>query len=144
MDIFEPENKVKTSAAPARISVLLLDDVDDLRFVLTEVLEVLGYEVTACEGGEPALAILKNAERLPNLIICDISMPGMDGYTFFRAVRANEAWNDIYFVFMSGSKDDRRAALQHGADDYVAKPFPVADLQVVLEKYRVWRDARDG
>ncbi len=163
MDIFEPEDDLETSdappdkrktaetpamkaeptPAPQRETVLLLDDIDDLRYVLKEVLEVLGYEVISCEGGKAALEILGAAERLPHLIICDISMPGMDGYTFFREVRKNPAWNRIYFVFMSGSKDDRRAALEHGADDYVAKPFPIADLMVVLDKYHTWLKSRN-
>lgn len=128
---------------PQRESVLLLDDIDDLRFVLKEVLEHLGYEVISCDGGKVALEILHTTKRLPNLIICDISMPGMDGYTFFREVRKNPSWNGIYFVFMSGAKDDRRAALEHGAEDYVAKPFPIADLMLVLDKYHKWLNRRD-
>lgn len=165
MDTFEPEDQAgsadippdkrktaespkvgaaRADATPQRESVLLLDDIDDLRFVLKEVLEHLGYDVISCDGGKVALEILGTTKELPNLIICDISMPGMDGYTFFREVRKNPTWNGIYFVFMSGSKDDRRAALEHGAEDYVAKPFPIADLMLVLEKYRTWRNGRDA
>jgi CheY-like chemotaxis protein len=146
MDMYEPEKhltKTDPQVSQMRESVLLLDDVDDLRFVLTEVLEHLGYDVIACDGGRAALRFLESSPRLPSFIICDISMPDMDGYTFFRELRGNPVWSDIYFIFMSGSRDDRRAALEHGADDYVAKPFPITDLQVVLEKYRAWRSARD-
>jgi len=123
------------------VSILLLDDVPDLQSVLKEVLEVIGYAVIAADDGQHGIAVLNTAASIPDIIICDMDMPRMDGIGFLKAVRANPAWKDVFFIMMSGRQEDRKPALEQGADDYISKPFNMVELKTVLNKYHVARTA---
>ena len=115
-------------------SVLLLDDNDDFRHVLKELLETLGYDVCAFDNGQAALNYLAAPGSAVDIILCDIHMPDMDGFTFLRHVRENPALAHICIIAASGSREDRPQALAEGANAYVVKPFNVRDLVALLEK----------
>lgn len=114
-------------------SVLLLDDNIDFRDVLKELLEALGYQVDALDNGLSGLEYLQSHETLPDVIICDVRMPDMDGLTFLSRVRENRDWDNLCLIASSGTKDDRGPALEHGADAFVGKPFNIGELRVHLD-----------
>jgi CheY-like chemotaxis protein len=115
--------------------VLLLDDNADLRGVLKEVIEVLGYKVIAVENGRAGLDVLQSRSQLPDIIICDINMPDIDGFAFLKQLRETPEWSQIFFAAMSGKREDRKPALEAGADEYMPKPFNVVELRRALQKF---------
>lgn len=108
--------------------ILAVDDDPDVLGTLTRALTPEGYEVGRAISGQEAIKML--AERRPDLIILDIIMPGMDGLAVCRAIRANAAYNDLTILFLTarGQTDDVVAGLDAGGDDYVVKPFQLAEL----------------
>lgn len=108
--------------------ILAVDDDPEVLGTLTRALTSEGYEVGRATSGQEALKLL--AERRPDLVILDIIMPGMDGLAVCRAIRADPAYNDLTILFLTarGQTDDVVAGLDAGGDDYVVKPFQLAEL----------------
>ncbi len=108
--------------------VLIVDDFAPLRRSLAFLLRIAGFEVITADNGAFALAELKTG--LPDLIISDVAMPGMDGYALLAEIRAHAAWAHLPVIFMSGryALDDVLAALDRGASDYIPKPFDIYDI----------------
>jgi putative two-component system response regulator len=102
--------------------ILIVEDNDVLRSALDEMLSNSGYVVYTAANGIEALKCLE--EKTPHLIISDISMPDMDGYEFFDAVRANKHWLSIPFIFLTarGTKKDILNGKDMGVEDYLVKP----------------------
>lgn len=104
---------------------------DDLEVLETvgRVLERENFEVTLASSGEQALKLLE--KRQPDLVILDIIMPGMDGIAVCRQIRANPRLTALPVLFLTakGSTDDVVEGLDAGADDYVVKPFELAELR---------------
>ena len=117
--------------------VLLLEDNPDMLLMLAQVLEWGGYEVIKGRDGLEGIHLLKETEPLPSVIISDLSMPEMDGYSLLQNVRHTPEWADIPFVIMSAhsSPDDRRNALNQGVDEFLVKPFSLEDFQRVLRRW---------
>ncbi len=115
--------------------LLVVEDDVHLLQGIRDILEIEGYEVFTAASGVEGLDILNELPTPPDLIISDIMMPRMDGYQFFEAVRASEAWIGIPFVFLTakGEKHDVRLGKRLGADDYVIKPMDPEDLLVIVE-----------
>lgn len=113
-----------TSAKSAK-RVLVVDDEPQIRRALDSILGVRGYEVTTVESGEDALSALKSST--PDLLILDLSLPGMSGLEVCRAVRARSQV-PILVLSVRDSDRDKVAALDLGADDYLTKPFSAAEL----------------
>ncbi len=112
--------------------ILVVEDDWAIREGICDILELGGYEVVSAVNGQEALAVLMGI--LPDLIISDIAMPVMDGYEFYRAVRRNENWLAVPFIFLT-AKDQRadvRLGRELGADDYLTKPFEREDLLVAV------------
>ena len=105
-----------------RETILIAEDNEVLRDALKEMLALTGYQVITAGNGEEALAQM--AKVTPDLILSDISMPGMDGYEFFRRVRSRTEWLAIPFLFLTawGTKDDILNGKGLGAEDYLVKP----------------------
>ncbi|MGQ9851012.1 MAG: response regulator transcription factor [Aggregatilineaceae bacterium] len=108
--------------------VLAVDDDPDVLGTLYRALTREGYEVGRASSGVEALHML--AARRPDLIILDIIMPGLDGLTVCRRIRANSQYDDLAILFLTarGQTDDIVAGLDAGGDDYVIKPFEIAEL----------------
>jgi two-component system sensor histidine kinase/response regulator len=108
--------------------ILVVEDETELRRGLRVLLEGEGYQVTTAPNGQEALDVL--AERRPDLILADLMMPVMDGHEFYKAVRANPAWDAIPFIFLTalGGKTDIRLGRQVGVDDYIVKPADPEDV----------------
>jgi len=113
--------------------LLLIDDDPNLILLVKDYLEFRGYEVITAENGREALEVL--AHDVPNMIICDVMMPEMDGYTFVKQVREDERTNLVPVLFLSakGQSQDRIKGLNTGADVYMVKPFEPEELVAQVE-----------
>lgn len=105
--------------------VLVVDDEAGLRKALATNLRARGYEVEVAETGEQALVLA--ADRRPDLVILDLGLPGIDGIEVIEGIRG---WSNVPIVVLSarGAEDAKVAALDAGADDFVTKPFGMAEL----------------
>lgn len=112
--------------------LLVIDDEPHLLQAIAAVLRRLGYEVATARGGQEALVRL--AETLPDLIISDIRMPGMDGHQLARHLRASPRTDLIPIVFLTalGDTADRIAGFRTGVDAYLTKPFQPEELFAVI------------
>lgn len=108
--------------------LLLIEDDSETRKLLTTALEFEGFEVVSAADGLTGLACARRA--LPDLILCDVMMPVMDGYSVLAALRADVTYCAIPFIFLTarGEKKDLRQGMVSGADDYLTKPIAIADL----------------
>lgn len=122
-------------------TILLIEDDDNLRAGLVDRLELHGYQVLAGEDGLAGIALAK--EHHPDLILCDIMMPGISGYGVMEAVQEDPATADIPFIFMSAKaeRSDIRAGMKLGADDYLCKPVAKEELLGAIES-RLERSAQ--
>jgi DNA-binding NarL/FixJ family response regulator len=122
-----------TTNATAIKQLLLIDDDPNLVLLVQDYLEMRGYVVITAKNGKDALKVLE--KDLPHLIICDVMMPEMDGYTFVKKVRENSQTNCLPILFLSakGQIQDRVAGLSKGADVYMVKPFEPDELVAQIE-----------
>ncbi|MDX2254021.1 MAG: EAL domain-containing protein [Pseudanabaenaceae cyanobacterium bins.39] len=109
-------------------TILVIEDVEALREEIMETLSYEGFDVLGAENGAVGVQIAKT--YLPNLIICDIAMPELDGYGTLTALRQDDKTMMIPFIFLTAmtEKVDMRQAMQLGADDYLTKPFTSGEL----------------
>lgn len=121
------------SSIGAQKRLLLIDDDPNLILLVKDYLEFRGYEVTTAENGREALEILE--KEMPDMIICDVMMPEMDGYAFVEQVRKDPRTNWIPVLFLSakGQSQDRVKGLNTGADVYMVKPFEPEELVSQVE-----------
>lgn len=121
------------SSIGAQKRLLLIDDDPNLILLVKDYLEFRGYEVTTAENGREALEILE--KEMPDMMICDVMMPEMDGYAFVEQVRKDPRTNWIPVLFLSakGQSQDRVKGLNTGADVYMVKPFEPEELVSQVE-----------
>ncbi|MBN9350084.1 MAG: response regulator [Chitinophagaceae bacterium] len=108
--------------------ILLIEDNKDIRENLAEILELSNYEVFVAENGKTGIE--KAINHLPDLIICDIMMPELDGYGVLHAVHRNKDLRKVPFIFLTAKTDrnDFRKGMEMGADDYITKPFSGTEI----------------
>ena len=108
--------------------ILVIEDEPDMRRNLTTILRLEKFLPLPAENGSIGLELAKK-ER-PDLILCDVMMPELDGYGVITALRANADTAAIPFIFLTakGEKPDIRAGMNLGADDYLTKPVAKSDL----------------
>jgi len=113
--------------------ILLIEDNLDVRENTAEILELAGYDVCTAENGKRGVECAMSFE--PDLIICDIMMPELDGYGVLHILNKNAKTSVIPFVFLTAKseKSDFRKGMNLGADDYITKPFDETDLLEVVE-----------
>lgn len=113
--------------------ILLIEDDLVLRENTAELLELSDYEVITAKNGKEGISFIKS--HLPDLVICDIMMPVMDGYEVLKALSKNEKTKYIPFIFLSAKikRSDIRKGMNLGADDYIAKPFTEEELIGAIE-----------
>ena len=113
--------------------VLVVDDDPQVLRLMRVNLELEGYDVVSAPDGEEALEAVLN-ER-PDVVVCDVMMPGMDGLTVLRNLRSNPRTSKIPFVVVSAKaqRSDVKAALDMGADRYITKPFDPQELLDAVE-----------
>ena len=122
-------------------TLFLIEDNAPLRENTKVLLELNGYEVSGFASGPPALEKLK--EEVPDLVLCDIILPGMTGYDILGHVRKMPSGGEVPFIFLSAlaEKDQVRAGMNLGADDYVTKPF-TSDGLLAAVKSRLERSEK--
>ncbi len=120
--------------------LLLIDDDPNLILLVKDYLEFRGYDVLTAENGREALEVLE-VEK-PHLIICDVMMPEMDGYTFVKHVRENPetSWIPVLFLSAKGQSQDKVKGLNTGADVYMVKPFEPEELVAQVESSLKYAD----
>ncbi len=108
--------------------ILLVEDNATIRNNTREILELSNYSVITAENGKTAIA--RAIEEKPDLIICDIMMPELDGYAVLHAILRNDETKNTPFIFLSAKTDntDIRKGMELGADDYITKPFTGTEL----------------
>lgn len=113
--------------------LLLIDDDPNLILLVKDYLEFRGYEVVTAENGQEALELLD--KDTPDMIICDVMMPQMDGYSLVEHVRKNPrtSWIPVLFLSAKGQSQDRVKGLNTGADVYMVKPFEPEELVAQVE-----------
>ena len=115
--------------------VLVVDDHEDNRRILRDLLGSAGYEVVEATTGDDGVAMAK--ARSPDLILMDIQLPGIDGYEATRRIKADDALRRIPLIVVTSyalSGDDAKA-LAAGADAYVAKPFSPRAMLAKIREY---------
>jgi len=116
-------------------SVLVVDDepniVQSLEFLMT----AAGFEVRIARDGDAALAAV--AERVPDLILLDVMIPGRDGYEVCREIRGNPDWQAVRIIMLTarGRQSERQRGIDLGADAYVTKPFSTRDLVEQVKQF---------
>jgi len=108
--------------------VLLIEDNDNIRLNTAEILELSNYDVIMAENG--VIGVAMAIEHKPDIILCDIMMPMLDGYGVLHAVQKHEAIKNTPFIFLTArtERSDIRKAMEMGADDYITKPFTGTEL----------------
>ena len=108
--------------------ILVIEDEQSIRDLICELLDLEGYQVVEAENGLVGLDLANSTK--PDLIICDIMMPELDGYRVLRQLQQDPATETIPFIFLSakGTKTNLRQGMELGADDYLSKPFTKAEL----------------
>ena len=114
-------------------TILIIEDEPGMRRNIVTMLKLEGYNVIEAENGrtgvEQALA------HTPDMILCDITMPDMDGFTAIARIRETPALHAVPFIFLTARAElkDIRTGMNLGADDYLPKPFTAADLLAAIE-----------
>ncbi|HZI99940.1 MAG TPA: response regulator transcription factor, partial [Gemmatimonadaceae bacterium] len=125
--------------------VLVVEDNANLAFGLTRSLESEGYEVEAAEDGVRGFEMARSTN--PDLVVLDLMLPGMDGYTILKKLRAEGKDVPVLILTARGEEADKVFGFRLGADDYVTKPFSLSELlarvQAILRRAK-GGDHRDG
>ncbi|MFB9862743.1 response regulator [Rufibacter immobilis] len=113
--------------------ILLIEDNTEIRENIAEILSLANYDVLEAEHGKAGVELAKTEK--PDLIICDIMMPQLDGYGVLHMLSKNPATSGIPFIFLTAKseKDDFRKGMNLGADDYLTKPFDDLELLDAVE-----------
>ena len=114
------------SEASTLLNVLVVEDEPDIQMLLSDNLEIEGYQVTKVSSAEDALSWLER--RTCALMIVDVILPGIDGFELCRRLRARGVRVPILLLTARAEESDRVFGLDVGADDYVTKPFSIAEL----------------
>jgi CRP-like cAMP-binding protein len=113
--------------------ILLIEDNIEIRENTSEILELDGYQVLTAENGKVGVDLA--IRELPDLIICDIMMPVLDGYGVLHLLSKHEKTSAIPFIFLTAKAErtDLRKGMDMGADDYITKPFDDVELLSAIE-----------
>jgi CRP-like cAMP-binding protein/CheY-like chemotaxis protein len=113
--------------------ILIIEDNEDIRESSMEILELAGYEVLQAGNGKIGVELALN--HLPDMILCDIMMPELDGYGVLYLLSRNSNTENIPFIFLTAKaeRSDMRKGMEMGADDYLTKPFDDMELLNTIE-----------
>lgn len=113
--------------------ILIIEDTMEVRENIVEILELYGYEVIEAENGKVGVELAN--EHIPDLILCDITMPELDGYGVLKVLSSSQKTHQIPFIFLTAMSEqaDLRKGMNLGADDYITKPFDDSELLQVID-----------
>jgi CheY-like chemotaxis protein len=128
-----PGEQHAPAAAPGRHRVLVVDDNEDAALTLAELIELSGHTTAVAHDGPTALSLARADP--PDIVLCDIGLPGMSGYEVARALRSEQG-AELLLVAISGyaQPEDVRRALEAGFDHHLAKPPQLTDVEQLLQK----------
>ena len=114
-------------------SVLIVDDEPNIVLSLQFLMKKTGFEVRTAKDGEEAMAEISRAA--PDLVLLDVMMPKIDGFSICKQIRANPEWKDMRIIMLTarGRDVEREKGLALGADDYITKPFSTKDAIARVE-----------
>lgn len=118
------------------ISILVVDDQQDLQEMLTRILAKEGYSVDSAANGEEALGKLR--ERPFNLVLTDVKMPGLNGFDLIQLIKKEFPSIGVIVMTAYGDSYTVKDALLLGADEYITKPFKSFEINLVVER-AYWR-----
>ena len=109
-------------------TILVIEDDDQTRENLQTILEMEGFHAVTAANGRAGLAAIQR--QIPDLILCDVMMPELDGHEVLRSLRASSTTATIPFIFLTarGERKDQRTGMELGADDYLTKPATVDEV----------------
>ncbi len=119
------------------MKILLIEDAEAMRTILKFNLEDYNYIVEEARNGAEALLKINNNYK-PDIIITDLMMPGMDGFTFIKEFKTKfKIYNDVKIIVLSAKnrKDDVLKAIELGANEYIIKPFEIKDIIETIKKF---------
>src|SRR5687768_16907273 len=128
--------------------ILVIDDNTDIRENTAEILSLAGYETYTAENGKKGVELA--LQNKPDLIVCDIMMPELDGYGVLHLLKKNADTEHIPFIFLTAKSEraDLRKGMEMGADDYITKPFDDLELlravEIRLKKLEVLQEHYEG
>jgi DNA-binding NarL/FixJ family response regulator len=124
--------------------ILIIEDQPQMRRNLATILEMEGFEVSVAEDGNAGVTQARVTK--PDIIICDVMMPQLDGYGVLQSLRSEKATATIPFIFLTakGEKIDQRTGMNLGADDYLTKPVARTDLLASVKMRLERRDAHEA
>ena len=113
--------------------ILVIDDSTEIRENTAEIISLAGYNVYTAENGRKGVEVA--LKEIPDLIVCDIMMPELDGYGVLHLVKKNAVTEHIPFIFLTAKTErtDFRKGMEMGADDYITKPFDDLELLRAIE-----------
>lgn len=112
----------------AMATILLIEDNEDIRNNISEILLLAGFDMLLAEDGKAGVGQAK--KYLPDLIICDIMMPVLDGYGVLKLLQRNKELRKIPFIFMTAVEDGEE---EHSTEEFIKKPFDVTVLLQTIE-----------
>lgn len=114
--------------------ILVIEDNIEMRENISDILKLASYETLTASNGREGVVLAQ--QNIPDLILCDIIMPELDGYGVLHILSKDKKTSDIPFIFLTAKaeKADFRTGMNLGADDYITKPFDGLDLLKVIEK----------
>lgn len=117
------------------MKVLIIEDESSIRDNIVEMFELKGIEVGAAQNGEEALALLNTF--IPNIVLCDLMMPVMNGFEFIESFKSDPKFKNIPVIFVSARAEvsEREKAMDAGASDFITKPFTFQDIFEKLAKH---------
>ena len=116
------------------MKVLIIEDEANLLQNISSILGLYGFNVLQASSGEQGIAL---ANKLPNIIVCDVMMEGLNGFDVITQIRANTATQHIPFIFLTAWADvnEKEKGLALGAQAYLTKPFVAKDLVKVINEF---------
>lgn len=113
--------------------ILIIEDNEKNRVLFTDIMKYYGYDVLEAENGEQGISMAK--EQKPDLILLDMQMPVMDGFTALKLLKSDAKTMDIKIIAVTSfaMKGDREKILSAGADDYMAKPVDTRKLSEMVK-----------
>jgi DNA-binding NtrC family response regulator len=127
-------------AGPSTLEILVAEDDDDLREMLSEALEEAGHRVHAVPDGAAALTLARS--RHVDVVVTDVRMPKLDGFALFERLRQETPETEVLIVTSHGDIAEAVTAMKNGAYDYITKPFQVDELLLRLERLGAQRAVR--
>jgi len=130
------ERRAGVAPAHKKACVMVVDDDPEIRSLVGSALEIAGHDVVSAENGMKAAELLGAAERAPDVFVCDVMMPVVDGFTFARLVKRDKTLRATPIIFLSARTRpaDIVSGIALGARHYVQKPFRIAELVDKVER----------